>query len=168
MDTQELLTCPDVPINLISVGALQEHHMFVTFSFQKTTIAFPNTHPTLAGLLFEAEVIRCLSLLYLNFIPATMSTPTIAFTMFQVPVNSFELWHCRFGHLGQDATRAMLTKNYATSITYKPTPQTTSRCIPCLIGKASQAPFAHDAKRVSKVCEFIHIDTCGPFPTLTL
>ena len=97
------LHAPDVPINLISVGALQEHHMSVTFAFQKTTIAFPNTHSTLAGLSFEAEVIRRLSLLYLNFIPATMSTPTIAFTMFQVPVNLFELWHCRFGHLGQDA-----------------------------------------------------------------
>ena len=44
------LHTPDVPINLISVGALQEHHMSITFSFQKTTIAFPNTHPTLAGL----------------------------------------------------------------------------------------------------------------------
>ena len=61
----------------------------------------------------------------------------------------------------------MLTKNYATGITYKPTPQTTSRCIPCLIGKAPQAPFAHNAKQVSKVCELIHIDTCRPFPTLT-
>jgi hypothetical protein len=42
-----------------------------------------------------------------------------------------------------------------------------ARCIPCLIGKTPQAPFAHNAKRASRVCELIHIDTCGPFPTLT-
>jgi hypothetical protein len=34
------LHAPDVPINLISVGALQEHHISVIFSFQKTTIMF--------------------------------------------------------------------------------------------------------------------------------
>ena len=56
---------------------------------------------------------------------------------------------------------------YATGIVYKPTAQTSSKCIPCLIGKAPQAPFTHNAKRATKVCELIHIDTCGPFPTLT-
>jgi hypothetical protein len=61
----------------------------------------------------------------------------------------------------------MLTGNYATGIMYKPTTPTSSKCIPCLIGKAPQAPFAHNARRASKVCELIHIDTCGPFPTLT-
>jgi uncharacterized membrane protein len=49
------LHAPDVPINLISVGALQEHHMSITFSFQKTTIAFPTSHPQLSGLLFDAK-----------------------------------------------------------------------------------------------------------------
>ena len=42
------LHAPDVPINLISVSALQEHHMSVTFSFQKTTISFPPEHSDLS------------------------------------------------------------------------------------------------------------------------
>lgn len=91
----------------------------------------------------------------------------IAFMSFPVISNSFELWHCHFGHLGKEATQNMLTKNYATRITYKPTIQTSSRCIPCLIGKVPQTPFAHHAKRALKVCDLIHIDTCGLFPTLT-
>jgi hypothetical protein len=35
------------------------------------------------------------------------------------------------------------------------------------IGKAAQAPFSHHARRASKVCDLIHIDTCGPFLTIT-
>ena len=61
----------------------------------------------------------------------------------------------------------MLTRDYATGIIYKPAIQTLSRCIPCLIGKTPQALFAHNARRASKVCKLIHIDTCCPFPTLT-
>ena len=38
------LHAPTVPINLISVGALQEHHMSVVFSFNKMTISFPTGH----------------------------------------------------------------------------------------------------------------------------
>ena len=50
------LHAPSVPINLISVGALQEHHMLVTFSFYKTTISFPDDHQHLSGLSFDAHV----------------------------------------------------------------------------------------------------------------
>ena len=159
---------PDVPINLISVGALQEHHMSVTFSFQKTTITFPRSHPELRGLSFEAEFVCQLSLLHLNHILATtapLSIPlSIAFTSFQIAPTSFELWHCHFGHLGQEVTWDMLTKNYATSITYKPTPQTLSRCIPCLICKVPQALFVHNAKRALRACNLIHINMCDLSP----
>jgi hypothetical protein len=161
------LHAPDVPINLISVGALQEHHISVIFTLQKTTIMFPSSHPQLSGLSFNAEVIRQLSLLNLDFIPATAITPAIALTSFPIVHNFFELWHRHFGHLSQEATGDMLNKNYATGITYTMTTPTPLQCIPCLIGKAPQAPYAHNAKRASKVCDLIHIDTCGSFSTLT-
>jgi hypothetical protein len=61
----------------------------------------------------------------------------------------------------------MLNGDYATGIIYKPYVQTPSECIPCLIGKAPQDSFTHNAKRASKVCKLIHIDTCSLFPTLT-
>ena len=50
------LHAPDVPINLISVGALQDHHMSVTFSFQKTTFSLPLDHTELSGISFDAYV----------------------------------------------------------------------------------------------------------------
>jgi hypothetical protein len=114
----------DVPINLISVGALQEHHMPVIFSFQKTTIMLPSSHTQLSRLSFDAEVICQLSLLNLDYVPATAITPAIALTLFPIVHNSFKLWHHCFGHLGQEATRDMLNKNYTMGITYTMTTPT--------------------------------------------
>lgn len=51
------LHAPDVPINLILVGALQENHMSIVFLFQKTTIAFPTLHPQLGGMSFDTHVV---------------------------------------------------------------------------------------------------------------
>jgi hypothetical protein len=87
------LHAPDVPINLISVSALQEHHMSITFSFQKTTIAFLTSHPQLSGLSFDAKVIHRLSLLHLDYITSTTKPPAIVYVLFQVAPHSIELWH---------------------------------------------------------------------------
>ena len=94
------LHAPMVPINLISVGALQEHHLSVSFSYQKTTVYFPTDHPDLSGLSFEATVHRRLSLLDLDFIvtpsvdpvPVPMPTP-IACPVFPVLPLTVDLWH---------------------------------------------------------------------------
>lgn len=114
------LHAPSVPINLISVGALQEHHMSVAFSYQKTTISFPLDHPYLSGLSFDAHVTCCLSLLNLDFIPP--STPPAAFLLFPATQNSPKIWHCHFSHLGHEASKNVLTGNYVTGITKTQTP----------------------------------------------
>ena len=84
------LHAPSVPINLISVGALQEHRMSVTFSFNKTTISFPNDHQHLSGLLFDAHVAHQLSLLKLDFIPPP--TLPVALQLFPIVQPSPEIW----------------------------------------------------------------------------
>ena len=160
------LHAPDVPINLISVGALQEHHMSIVFSFYKTTISFPSDHLQLSGISFDALVSRRLSLLNLDFIPPPI-TP-VAFHLFPTAPNSNEIWHRRFGHLGHEASRNVLNGTYVTGITKPLTSYPlASKCIPCLIGKSPQTPYSHNAKRASSIGDLIHIDTCGPFPTLT-
>jgi hypothetical protein len=95
------------------------------------------------------KVIHYLSLLHLDYITSTTKPPVIVYVLFQVAPHSIELWHCQFGHLGQEATRNMLMVDYATGITYKLFTQTLSKCIPCLIGKAAQAPFSHHARSVT-------------------
>jgi hypothetical protein len=60
----------------------------------------------------------------------------------------------------------MLTKDYATGIEYTGDFDH-SHCIPCLIGKHPQQPFLNHGHRSTIPGELLHIDTCGPFPTLT-
>ena len=160
------LHAPDVPINLISVGSLQEHRMSVNFSFQKTTITFPSDHPRLSNVSFDAHVTCRLSLLNLDFIPP--NELPVALQLFPAVQPTPELWHRSFGHLRHEASKNVLNGNYATGIAKPLTPYPlTPRCIPCLIGKSPQAPYAHHAKRTATVGDLVHIDTCGPFPTLT-
>src|ERR1700678_1685216 len=162
------LHAPDVPINLISVGALQEHRMSVVFSFQKTTIIFPSDHPQLSTLSFDAHVNRRLSLLNLDFILPQNTPSPVAMPLFTNAPISPDLWHRRFGHLGHEASKSVINGNYATGITKPPTPYpVSSRCIPCLFGKSPQAPYQNNAKRALEIGELVHVDTCGPFPTLT-
>lgn len=91
------LHAPDVPINLISVGALQEHHMSINFSFQKTSITFPHDHPQLKGISFDAVVLRRLSFLNLNFISQSPTDTVLA--IFPAVPNTPDLWH-RLGPRG--------------------------------------------------------------------
>ena len=67
-----------------------------------------------------------------------------------------------------EASKNVLNGNYATGIIKPPTPYPlNSRCIPCLIGKSSQTPYTNHAKRAAVISDLVHINTCGPFPTLT-
>ena len=144
----------DVPINLISVGTLQEHQMLVNFSFQKTSIIFPSDCPHLLNVSFDAHVTCRLYLLNLEFIPP-IELP-IALQSFPAVHPSLELWHCRFGHLGHEASKNVLNENYATGLTQPLTPYPVmSRCILCLIGKSPQAPYAHNAKHATNVGDLV-------------
>ena len=142
--------------------------MSINFSFQRTSISFPSDHPQLKGLSFEAVVLRWLSFLNLDFLSQPSESSDVAFALFPTVPNTSDLWQRHFGHLGKEATQSMLTGQYATGINFVSTPQSpASKCIPCLIGKSPQAPYQHNAKCASGVCELVHIDTCGPFPVLT-
>ncbi|KAL1701248.1 hypothetical protein EV121DRAFT_177086, partial [Schizophyllum commune] len=69
------------------------------------------------------------------------------------------LWHRRFAHLGHEQVQLMLTKNYATGITYKGSHTCSGLyCIPCLIGKRARHPFDSPGNRASQPAELLHID----------
>jgi hypothetical protein len=165
---RDCLHAPDVPLNLLSVGALQERKMCLVFDYDKTTIHFPSDSP-LAGMSFDALFYRRLSFLSCDFIlpnPVTTPSTDLALPVFPRVELTPDLWHRRFGHLGRDATRAVLTKNYVTGVEFKGA-FLHSHCIPCLIGKQPQSSFTHNGHRANGICDLLHMDTCGPFPTLT-
>ena len=176
---RKCLHAPDVPINLLSVGAMAEKSVRVIFEKGATTIHFPRSTVDVDGVSLSAAVAHRLSFLHCDFLlppsssaatllPAnTLAFPAIAeptppLFFPRVPVDS-ELWHRRFGHLGMDAMRDVLTKPYVKGVSSDGA-FVRSHCIPCIIGKHPQQPYDHFGHRASKVCELIHIDTCGPFP----
>ena len=167
---RDCLHAPSAPINLLSVGAMQERRMRVHFDEDSTTIHFPSNHPDFAGLSFKATVLRRLSFLHCDFVVPTVPVSDgteVAFPTFPIVEKTPSLWHRRFGHLGVDATHALLTKNYAEGVDWTGPLVFSERCVSCLIGKHPQIPYTNHAHRASAVCELLHMDTCGPFPVHT-
>ena len=175
------LFAPSAPINLISVGALVERGMSCLFSPGGITkVFFPKTHSTLPGFAFKATVSSRLSFLNLDFAqsdcsvsPTAFSAPVVLPAELSVsspPTYSFPrvrldstLWHRRFGHIGMEATRAALTKEYVTGV-HLEGPFLRDRCVACIIGKSPQLSYSHHGHRASKVGELLHMDLCGPYP----
>jgi len=167
---KDCLHAPSAPINLLSVGEMQEQCMCVHFDEDITTIHFPSDHPILAGLNVQATIISHLSFLQCHFLAPTapvMDGTEVAFPTFQIPEKTPVLWHRRLCHLGMDATRAILTKNYAMGVEWSGPLDHSDRCVSCLIGKHPQIPYSNNCHHASAICQLLHMDSCGPFPVLT-
>ena len=171
------LFAPTAPINLLSVGALVERGMSCLFSPGGITkVFFPKDHTLLPGFTFRAKVSNRLSFLKLDFISRVkilssvvspiVSPVSLVSTDYSFPhiKPDLMLWHRRFGHIGMDATRAALTKEYVTGIQYEG-PLTREHCVACLIGKSPQQSYSHHGNRATAVGELLHMDLCGPYPT---
>jgi hypothetical protein len=144
--------------------------MIVTFTPDAPTVlSYPLNDPVLPGFSFQATVIRRLSFLKLDFvIPDCLPEPRNTFSALTFPKPSYSstLWHRRFGHLGMDATKEALMKDYVTGIQYSG-PFKQENCIACIVGKSPQHPYSHNGRRASKVGELLHMDICGPYPVQT-
>ena len=182
------LFAPSAPINLLSVGALVERGMSCLFSPGGITkVFFPDDHPKFSGVTFPAAVSNRLSFLRLAFIsPATSSSVSLAMparvlssgvvsssldvsssssasaSFPRIKLDSM-LWHRRFGHIGMDATRAALSKNYVTGVKLDGS-FARDYCISCIVGKSPQKPYPFRGNRALLVGDLLHMDLCGPFP----
>ncbi len=132
-----------------------------------TVISFPSFVPALCGLTFPAPRVGRLSFLVCDFLPPPLpidELPTTAFSTFPSAELTPDLWHRRLGHAGKDITRVVLTKpGYATGVSFVGD-FSDSKCIPCIIGKAPQAPYLNPSSRPTKLLELVHVDIMGPFP----
>ena len=165
---------PSAPINLLSVGALAECGMSCLFSPGGITkFLYLDDHPKLPGFSFSATMVNHLSFLNLTFIllvlslvpmamPAQMIIPSTTPSFPHMKLDSM-LWHHHFGHIGMDATRAALTKDYVKGDLFDG-PFIHDHCIPCLVGKSPQCSYRYHGNRAMKVGELLHMDLCGPYP----
>ena len=176
------LYAPSAPINLLSVGALVERGMSCLFSPGGITkVFFPEDHPKFPGLTFSATVTSRLSFLKLVFLPPALPVVPCAFPARVSPPSAVPqsttlappsfprlkldsmLWHRRFGHIGMDATRAALTKDYVTGIKLDGS-FIRDHCISCIVGKSPQKSYPLHGNRALLVGDLLHMDLCGPFP----
>ena len=147
------LHAPDAPLNLLSVGTMQEKRMRIHFNENHTVIYFPSDHPVLSRHMITAIVFRRLSFLQCDFLQAELPVSDgseLAFPAFAKVELTPELWHCRLGHIGVDATRAVLTKNYAEGIDWTGW-FVKEYCIPRLIRKHPQIPYTNYGNRASQI-----------------
>lgn len=89
-----------------------------------TKVFYPRNHPKIPGFKLHATVTNRLSFFRLDFLHPKIADLPAAFPAL-VPPSSFSrvkvdsmLWHWRFGHLGMDATRAALLKDYVKGVSF--------------------------------------------------
>jgi len=160
------LHAPDAPINLLSVGSLVKRGMSALFTPGGITrVSFPSNHPNLPDFSFSATVQNRLSFLKLDFVPPSVPFPLTALPALTFPWVKLDsaLWHRRFGHIGMDATRAMLMKDYVTGVEFEG-PFIHDHCVACIIGKSPQHSYSHNGHRATRIGELLHMDLCGPYP----
>ena len=150
------LHAPTALINLLSVGALVECGMSCLFSPGSITkVFFPQDHSTLPGFVFEANVSNCLSFLKLDFVQPVVPKPPVVSLVssnysFPCLKLDFMLWHRCFGHIGMDATRAALTKEYVTGVHYEG-PLVQEHCVACIVGKSPQHSYSNNGHRATMI-----------------
>jgi hypothetical protein len=168
---KDCLHAPDVPVNLLSVGAMQDAGIDFHFPagpvVRDTILYLPQSISSKSRLRVCATRINRLSFLQCNFLdpPTPLDPlPPVAFPVFPNSTLSPDLWHRRLGHPSREITRLVLTKpGYATGVSFVGSFDDT-RCVSCVLGKTPQAPYASHNQRPSDLLDVVHIDIMGPFP----
>jgi hypothetical protein len=168
---KDCLHAPEVPVNLLSVGAMQDAGIDFHFPggpvVRDTILYLPKSLSSGPRLRVLATRVNRLSFLQCNFLdpPAPLDpVPPTVFPVFPNSTLSPDLWHRCLGHPSREITRLVLTKpGYATGVSFVGSFDDT-RCVSCVLGKAPQAPYASHNHRPSELLDVVHIDIMGSFP----
>lgn len=71
-----------------------------------------------------------------------------------------DLWHRRFGHVGQKKLSVLCSGNVVNGFGLRKVDNT--QCETCLQGKQTRLPFPDSKTKTSSILELIHSDVCGP------
>ena len=136
---------PDVRLNLISAGKLDDEAFCNTFSEGQWKLT--------KGSLVVARGKKS-SNLYL--MQALTSRETVNVTLND---NSTELWHKRLSHMSEKGLSCLAKKNQLSGLKNA----TLKNCAHCLAGKQRRVSFrSHPPHRKSELLELVHSDVCGP------
>ena len=151
---RDVLYCPNLKHNLLSVPKLCRNGFTVAFEGNKVSIMKDNQHVldgTLRGNLF-----------YISITPKTHnnSDPKASF---MVSSSSIMDWHRRLGHLNEPAMRKLEQHNML--VDFSLPKEQLGDCEACLLGKSRRQPFFGSGQsRASRIGELIHWDLCEVSP----
>lgn len=162
------LYAPDVPINLISVGCLARKGVSCRFEADGSAslvLAAPgSTLPLVCPTVLRGNLSYLICQYVNSFRSIASDDPSLALFL-SLPLTP-DLWHQQFGHLGHDATRAALTRNYVLGVKYDGSFDR-SICPSCVIGKGAQQHHPYKGNRADSIGGLLHVDLCGPWPVRT-
>ena len=147
----DVLFVPKIQNKLLSLPVMTEKGASVQFKGQLCELIVKDKHYTIGhkeGKLFK-----------LNTEPAHKS----CFGSCNGNVNSLQMWHFRYGHLGYDNLKLLKGKSMVDGLAFDPKDELNVDCEGCAMGKLNRLPFPKKSNhRSSQLLELIHTDVCGP------
>jgi hypothetical protein len=78
-----------------------------------------------------------------------------------------ETWHCRLGHVGEDAIKLLNSKSLVDGLVIT-SKETSGACEDCIFGKQTQHPFDKEVTPETEVLERVHMDLWGPAHVMSM
>ena len=139
------------------------------FSISKASEAGTKTVFSDTGCRIEAtsgKVIAAGSRVGLLYFLDCMSTSEVHVTSSQTESKE-DVWHQRYGHLGEKSLNKLMTENLVEGLDYDPS-RRLNFCKECVDGKIHRQKFNKEGKRSSEVLGLVHSDVCGKTSTDSL
>ncbi|CAK9800989.1 Copia protein [Anthophora plagiata] len=160
---EDVLYCPDVPYNLLSVRRMQQAGLCITFNEEGVEIC-KNGKTVMYGKPLE-------NLMTVDFKVKVKRIESRNSQIHNAIINNYELWHKRLGHIGKAKFLELKDKQMVNDIEYieKVIP-TNNLCEACINGKQARLPFekAKDKIHIKRPLFIVHSDVCGPITPSTI
>ena len=70
------------------------------------------------------------------------------------------LWHCRYGHVGEQNLKDLANGKLVESFDYNSS-RNLGFCERCIGGKQHRSPFSNSERQTGDLLELVHSDVCG-------
>lgn len=141
---------PTCPVNIVSTTELnQEGGTFTTTKTSATIKAFQGTTLTTHKHYKGIFILNA-------FFPSEVCYIHLA-------NDTLETWHRRFGHVGYDTLKRIVTLQCVDGMIVEGDPHP-PECVACVTGKFRRSPFPPDTKTYAPL-EMLHSDISGDYPT---
>jgi hypothetical protein len=154
---KDILHCPDINCNLLSVRKILDDKLAETCTFTKDSFIASRSDGTIA-----LHGARSGDSWTLALDPSSDQSCHIAMdATLKQNINDALLWHYRMGHLNMDALSQLSNGTLVDGVKFN---SKKINCPSCVMGKHSQSPFPKSgATRATRPGEKIHSDVHGPF-----